>query len=233
MKKFLIESFFDLSQFPYPEVFEDCEYAWEVLARLEEFFNSLKLGKIECPIPQGVYLIHPEKISIGRGTVIEPGALIRGPCLIGQDCEIRHGAYIRGSVLVGNQCLIGHNSEIKSSILLNAVCAGHCNYVGDSVLGNGVNLGAGAKLANLRLDNKNVQITDQLEKIPTNLKKMGAVIGDGAQLGCNAVTNPGTMIGKGAFCYPCVTVNGYIPIQAKVRSTQKMVIQEYVDRSCF
>jgi len=233
MKKFLIDNFFDLSHYSHSEVFEGCQYAWEGLAQLKNFFNKQKLGKIECSLPKEVYLVNPETISIGKGTIIEPGVFIQGPCLIGENCEIRHGAYIRGFALVGDRCLIGHCSELKFSILLDDVCASHFNYVGDSILGNRVNLGAGVKLANLRLDNQNVQIVDQGKKIPTNLKKMGAILGDGVQLGCNTVANPGTVVGKGAFCHPCITVNGYIPPQAKVRSTQKMVIQDYVDRSCF
>lgn len=233
MEKFLIDNFFDLSQFPHQQVFASCNYAWEALAQLNQYLENQVLGKIECTIPEGVFLVNPEKISIGKGTIIEPGAFIKGPCIIGQDCEIRHGAYIRGGVLTGDRCLIGHSTEIKTSILLGDVCAAHFNYVGDSILGNRVNLGAGVKLANLRLDHQNIQIDDLGQKVSTNLKKMGAILGDGVQFGCNAVTNPGTVFGKGAFCYPCVTVSGYISPQSKVRSTQKTVIQDYVDRSCF
>ncbi|NGX36921.1 MAG: Bifunctional protein GlmU [Chlamydiae bacterium] len=233
MEKFLLHNFFDLEQFAHTEAFEGCQYVWEALANLEAFFDRAELGKIECTVPEGVHLIHPELISIGKGTVLEPGAFIQGPCIIGRDCEVRHGAYIRGHVLTGDRCILGHGSEIKSSLLLDDVYAAHFNYVGDSILGNRVNVGAGVKLANLRLDHQNIQISYQGQKIQTNLRKLGAIIGDGAQLGCNAVANPGTLIGKSAICHPCITVGGYIPPQAKVRSTQKMVIQDYVDRSCF
>jgi len=233
MEKFLIDHYFDLQHYPHSQLFADCTYVWEPLAQLEIFFSTVKLGRIECPIPAGVHLIHPEKISIGKGTILEPGAFIQGPCIIGQNCEVRHGAYIRGYVVAGDYCLIGHASELKNSILLNQVCAAHFNYVGDSILGNRVNLGAGVKLANLRLDHQTVQIAVQKQKVPTNLKKMGAILGDGTQLGCNAVTNPGTVMGKEVFCHPCVTVNGYVPEMAQVKSTHKTVIQEYVDRCCF
>ncbi|NGX47215.1 MAG: Bifunctional protein GlmU [Chlamydiae bacterium] len=233
MEKFLLDQFFNLKDFALAQVFEECQYAWCALARLEEFFAHVELGKIECEIPKGAVLVDPEKISIGKGTIVEPGAFIRGPCVIGENCEVRHGAYIRGFVLAGNGCIIGNSTEVKSSILLDGVCIAHFNYVGDSILGNRVNLGAGVKLANLRLDNQTIQISDAGQKISTNLKKLGAIIGDDAQFGCNAVTNPGTVVGKGVFCHPCMTIGGYIPPNAKVRSTQKMVIQDYVDRSCF
>ncbi len=233
MEKYLINEFFDLREYALAQVFEECQYAWEALAFLEKFLAEVPLGKIECELPEGVTLLNREKISIGKGTIVEPGAFIRGPCVIGENCEIRHGAYVRGYVVSGNDCIIGNSSEIKSSILLNGVCVAHFNYVGDSILGNRVNLGAGVKLANLRLDNQTIQISDAGQKIPTNLKKLGAIIGDDSHFGCNAVTNPGTVVGKEVFCYPCITVGGYIPPNAKVRSTQKMVVQEYVDRSCF
>lgn len=229
MEKFLLNAFFDIENFDFQEAFEGCTYAWDALGKLDQFLERADLGQINCPIPEGAYLVHPELIAIGEGTVIEPGAFIRGPCMIGKGCEVRHGAYIRGDVLIGDGCVIGHDTEVKRSILLDEVCVAHFNYVGDSILGNRVNLGAGVKLANLRLD----QSTIQIEGLSTNLKKLGAIVGDGSQFGCNAVANPGTVMGPGAFCHPCAVIRGYIPPKAAVKSTQKMVIQEYVDRSCF
>jgi len=225
MEKFLIDEFFDLSEFAHFSLFERGRYAWDALGALEEFFKRASLGTIECPIPEGVFLERPELISIGKGTVIEPGATIKGPCLIGKDCEIRHGAYIRGLVVTGDRCIIGHCTEVKDSIFLNDALASHFNYVGDSILGNHVNLGAGVKLANLRLDRQFVQVTYLDQSIHTGLHKLGAILGDGAQVGCNAVTNPGTLIGKEAFCHPCITVRGYVPPQAKVKSTGEIICQ--------
>lgn len=232
MEKFLLNKFFDLTKYSHSKVFEGCTYIWEALGHLENFLAGVK-GKIECEIPDGAVIIHPEKVIIGKGTIVEPGAYIKGPCIIGENCEVRHGAYLRGLVVTGNRCILGNSTEIKGSILLDDVGAAHFNYVGDSILGNKVNLGAGVKLANLRLDNQPICICDNGEKIVTKLKKLGAIIGDGAQLGCNAVANPGTIIGKGVCCYPCIAVGGYIPPLSRVRSTQKMVVQDYVDRSHF
>ncbi len=202
MEKFLVDTIFNLESFAHRKVFDGCTYPWEALLKLIQYLESQKLGKIECSIPDGVYLINPEQISIGKGTIVEPGALIKGPCLIGRDCEIRHGAYIRGGVLAGDRCVIGHATEVKGSILLDDVHAAHFNYVGDSILGNRVNLGAGAKLANVRLDENEVKIG----AILTGLKKLGAILGDETQIGCNAVTNPGTVMGKGSLGYPLTVI---------------------------
>jgi NDP-sugar pyrophosphorylase family protein len=221
--------YFSLEEFPYKELFEGSHFVWEALAKLSLFLEEQPLGKIEGKVSAGAHLVNPELITIGKGTVVEPGAFIRGPCIIGKDCEIRHGAYIRGNVVTGNDCVIGHATEIKRSILLNHVCAGHFNYVGDSILGNRANLGAGVKCANLRLDHNTISILFQGEKFQTHLNKFGAVIGDDAQLGCNCVTNPGTLIGKETFCHPCINVCGVIPPFSKVKSAHKVVIQEHVD----
>ncbi len=178
--------FFSWGVFGIPALFEGCLYPWEALGRLPAYLKSLGLGKIESEIVPGVYLSHPELISIGSGTVIEPGAYLQGPCVIGKNCTIRHGAYIRGDVLMGEGCVIGHGSEVKNSILLNRSCAAHFNYVSDSILGNGTNLGAGVKCANLRLDHQPVHVCIADERINTGLTKLGAIVGDRAQVGAIA-----------------------------------------------
>lgn len=214
-------AFFILGHFTHAELFEGCTYVWEALERLSDYLKKQKLGKIEVEIPSSVHVVNPELISIGRGTVVEPGAYIQGPCIIGNNCQIRHGAYIRGHVIAGEACVIGHDTEIKHSILLDRVNAAHFNYVGDSILGNGVNLGAGVKCANLKLDHSPVTVVVQGERYKTGLKKLGAILGDGAQLGCNSVTNPGTLMGRGAIAYPCVNVQGFIPASGKAKPHQK------------
>lgn len=219
-----VESFFSIAGFAHPELFAGCRYAWEPLLKLVPYLQKAKLGHIEPLIAQSVYLSHPELISIGKGTCIEAGAYLEGPCIIGEDCIIRHGAYVRGNVITGNRCVIGHDTEIKHSLLLDGAQAPHFNYVGDCILGNNVNLGAGVKCANLRLDGQMISFIFQGQRIVTNLHKLGAIVGDGAQLGCNCVTNPGTLIGKKAFCHPCINVSGYIPAQAVVKPPQKSVI---------
>ena len=213
-------SLFDLSGFAHASLFQEAAPPWEALLHLAEYMKRQPLGRIEVDIPEGVFLVHPELISIGKGTRLEPGAYIAGPCIIGTDCQVRHGAYLRGDVLVGNRCIIGHATEIKHSILLDGAAAPHFNYVGDSILGKGVNLGAGVVCANLRLDHGFVSVQWEGKKITTSLKKLGALIGDGAQVGCHCVLNPGTILGRGSLCFPCLNVAGYIPENGKVTSSQ-------------
>lgn len=214
--------FFYLDEFSQAEIFRDCFYPWEALSRLPEYLRSLSLGQKDIEIPPGVHLIHPELISIGLGSRIEPGAYIEGPCFIGKNCIIRHGAYLRGHVMTGDNCIIGHDTEIKNSILLNHVCAAHFNYVGDSILGNGVNLGAGVKCANFRLDGLPIFIEGGKEKMPTGMRKLGLIAGDGCKIGCNAVTNPGTVLGREVLCYPCLNIGGYLPAKSRIKPSSSL-----------
>lgn len=217
LEELLTKSFFDLEDFPFKELFEGITYPWEALSRLSTYLSKIQ-PKIEIDVPPGVHLVNPEKIAIGEGTVIEPGAMIVGPCLIGTNCQIRQGAYIRGNVVAGPGSVIGHCTEVKHSILLKGAMAAHFNYVGDSILGRSVNLGAGVKCANFRLDHKEIMIYCRGQKVATGLRKLGAIIGDEAQIGCNAVTNPGTLIGRGVICYPSLNIGGVIAPFTKVAS---------------
>ncbi len=199
---------FDLTHFAHASLFEGCDDVWEALDQLNGYhYPSQILGDVS----RGAYL-EGEGISIGEGTVVEPGAYIRGPCIIGKGCQIRHGAYIRGKVVTGDRCVIGHDTEVKHSIFLDGAQASHFAYVGDSILGNDVNLGAGTKLANLKVRGRIITVG----KRNTGRRKLGAILGDGCQLGCNCVTNPGTIMGKGACSTPCTSLGGIIAPQALV-----------------
>jgi UDP-N-acetylglucosamine diphosphorylase / glucose-1-phosphate thymidylyltransferase / UDP-N-acetylgalactosamine diphosphorylase / glucosamine-1-phosphate N-acetyltransferase / galactosamine-1-phosphate N-acetyltransferase len=147
-----------------------------------------------------------ERIHLGHGTVVEPGALIKGPTIIGSFTEVRQGAYIRGKCIVGDRCVVGHTTEIKGSVMLNGAKAGHFAYIGDSILGHSSNLGAGTKLANLKIIPGSIRIRVRGEVIDTGLRKFGAVLGDGVEIGCNTVTNPGTVLGKGCAVHPVASV---------------------------
>ena len=160
-------------------------------------------------------------IRIDSGTVLEPTAIIKGPAVIGKNNDIRQGSYLRGNVMVGNSCVIGHCTEIKNSILMNHVEAGHFNYIGDSILGSYVNMGAGSRLANVqfrRLHEKmndvinDIEIPIENKPISTGLSKLGSIIGDNVEIGCNAVLSPGTLIGKDNWVYPnCTVSKGFHP----------------------
>lgn len=224
MSEFAAAHFFDLASFKHASLFSPAEPVWKALESLESYLQGLALGSIEIEIPPGAYLVDPHLISIGAGSVIEPGAYIKGPCVIGKGCTIRHGAYIRGNLVAGDKCVIGHDTEIKNSILLDGAHAAHFAYVGDSILGNSVNLGAGVKCANLKFDGSQIVVKFDGKAIPTGRRKLGAIIGDDAQIGCNAVLNPGTFVGKRAMCYPAVNVGGVIPQGACVKSTAGVAI---------
>jgi NDP-sugar pyrophosphorylase family protein len=158
-------------------------------------------------------------IKIGKGVLIEPGAFIKSPTIIGDQTEIRHGAYIRGNCLIGRNCVVGHVTEVKNCIFLDGAKAGHFAYLGDSILGNQVNLGAGTKLANLRFIKGNISINTPEGQFETGLRKLGAILGDNVQTGCNSVTNPGTLIGKKSMVIPNTTVpSGYHVNSSLIRS---------------
>ncbi len=168
-------------------------------------------------------LIKPLGILIGKGTILEPSAILKGPLIIGEGCEIRQGAYLRGNVLIGSHCVIGHCTEIKNSIVMNHSEAGHFNYIGDSILGSHVNMGAGSRLANLQFRTKELkeaepQIFPEIfalvndEPIESGLNKFGAILGDNVEVGCNAVLCPGALVGKDNWVYPTsVLTKGYYP----------------------
>jgi len=167
-----------------------------------------------------------DQISIGKNTIIEPGALIKGPTIIGDHTEVRQGAYIRGNTLIGNNCVVGHTTEIKSSIMLGDSKAGHFAYLGDSILGK-VNLGAGTKLANLKIASSPISLDINGTRYDTGLKKMGAILGDGVETGCNSVTAPGCLLGKKVLLYPNVTARGYYPPQKIIKVKQEQEIIDY------
>lgn len=224
MEKFKPELFFDLNRYSHAALFDGISAVWEIFPKIKTYLKTCRLGKIEGEISPGAYLINPETISIGKGTIVEPGAFIKGPCLIGENCTVRHGAYIRGDFLCGNHCIIGHDTEVKNAVFLDHAHAAHFAYVGDSILGNEVNLGAGTKCANLKFDHSDIIVFLERQPFATRLRKFGAIIGDGAQVGCNVVTNPGTFIGKKVYCYPCTNVNGYIPANSIVKNNAQQQI---------
>jgi NDP-sugar pyrophosphorylase family protein len=220
-----VSYFFNLESISFREIFDGCEFPWEALSKIADYLKNYPLGKIDAKVSPSAYLINPESITIGEGSIVEPGAFISGPCLIGKNCTIRHGAYIRGNFIAGDGCVIGHDTEVKNSIFLQNVHAAHFAYLGDSILGNSVNLGAGSKCANLKLDRGIISVSFQKKIISTGLKKFGAILGDGTQIGCNAVMNPGTLMGKSVFCHPCINPSGFIPSKSTVKTTSTLSIE--------
>lgn len=260
------EAFFALDSFEHRNLFADCTFVWEGLARISPYLQQElqpNIGDIRCfrkPLPDTLVLwrgqiwsegfeilggdptkgtlrvriegtettdasilyagsvFWDEEIFIGPGVAVEPGALVKGPTLITANTDVRQGAYIRGKCIIGKECVVGHTTEMKSSILLDGAKAGHFAYIGDSILGNSTNLGAGTKLANLKIRGSSVVIRVGDSKIDTGLRKFGAIIGDRVEIGCNTVTNPGTLLAKDAMVLPLRSVAaGYHPPGGLVR----------------
>ncbi len=200
---------FDLQQTAHAVLFDGCVHAWDALKRLREYLREhLRPARLGHCAP-GAW-IGPE-VFIGEGTVVEDGATIKGPAWIGRNCQIRQGAYVREHVLVGDECVVGHACEVKHSLLFNGCEVPHFNYVGDSILGFRAHLGAGAIISNLKLTPGNVTVELEGRPFDTGLRKFGALLGDGANVGCNAVLNPGSILGRGAVLYPGVNWRGFLP----------------------
>jgi UDP-N-acetylglucosamine diphosphorylase / glucose-1-phosphate thymidylyltransferase / UDP-N-acetylgalactosamine diphosphorylase / glucosamine-1-phosphate N-acetyltransferase / galactosamine-1-phosphate N-acetyltransferase len=187
-----------------------------IKGKFKVFYKNEELQ--EATVFYGGVTLSGEDIFIGQGSVVETGAFIRGPTLIGNQTEIRQGAYLRGGCLVGDRCVVGHVTEMKNSIMLPGAKAGHFAYIGDSLLGRDCNLGAGTKLANLKLVKGNIKIRSPEQTYDTGLRKFGVVMGDGTETGCNSVTSPGTLLGPRCLVAPNVTVKaGYYPRQSVIR----------------
>ncbi|MBN1356247.1 hypothetical protein JXA40_08275 [bacterium] len=181
-------------------------------------------------------------LYVQKGVVLEPTAVIKGPAFIGADTEIRQGAYIRGNVIIGPRCTVGHTTEIKSSVFIRHSEAGHFAYIGDSILGSYVNIGAGSKLANLpfrtlsqkqllEFPRMDLQIGDTI--VDAGLSKVGAFLGDGVETGCNCTLAPGTFVGRDSWIYPCISVRkGYYPASCIIKSAEKPVaVRKLADRA--
>ncbi len=191
-------------------------YGSTTKGKLEVFQEGNKLEGASV-IMAGVVLMG-NKIELGKGVLLESGALIKSPAIIGDNTEVRQGAYLRGYCLTGISCVIGHTTEVKHSIFLDHAKAGHFAYLGDSILGRDANLGAGTKFANLKFIKGNVTLRSEGKLLDTGRRKLGAILGDSVQTGCNSVTSPGTFLGKESMVMPNITVkSGYHPQKSILR----------------
>lgn len=201
--------YFDLTCTEHASLFEYDRPVWEVLSKIASYLQE----QLQ-PAHHGRELGKPfigKNVFIGKNTIIEEGAMIKGPAWIGEGCELRKGCYIRENVIVGNRVVVGNSCELKNSLLFDEAQVPHFNYVGDSVLGFRSHLGAGVILSNVRLDRAEVSVTTPQEKIATGLKKFGAIVGDRAEIGCNSVLSPGSLIGRDSIIYPLTSWRGVLP----------------------
>jgi UDP-N-acetylglucosamine diphosphorylase / glucose-1-phosphate thymidylyltransferase / UDP-N-acetylgalactosamine diphosphorylase / glucosamine-1-phosphate N-acetyltransferase / galactosamine-1-phosphate N-acetyltransferase len=217
--------FFDLKQTEHAALFAGVESAWEVLNKIKAYVEANVKAELHNRCEGRAFI--GEKVFIGAGTVVEDGAMIKGPAIIGRNCQIRHNAYIREHVVIGDNCVVGNSTELKNALLFNHAVAPHFNYIGDSILGHKAHLGAGVILSNFKSLPGNVMVEKDGAPFDTGLRKFGALIGDGAEVGCNAVLNPGSIIGRGALIYPGVNWRGILPANmiAKNKSAIEVVVR--------
>ena len=206
MECILIRNLYDLSHTAAAELLERHDYPWEALGEIGDF-----ICKLGATLPSEEYEQREEDVWIAKSATVFPTAYIHGPAIIGPDTEVRQCAFIRGNALVGANCVVGNSTELKNVILFDNVQVPHYNYVGDSILGYKSHMGAGSITSNVKSDKTLVAVKGADSQIETGLKKMGAMLADHVEVGCNSVLNPGTVIGKNTNIYPLSRVRGVIP----------------------
>ncbi len=221
MEQFRIENLYDLNESIAAQIFTGFTYPWEVLPKISAFI--LKLGET---LPADRFEKRGDDIWIAKSAHVFESAYINGPCIIDEEAEIRQCAYIRGNAIVGKGAVVGNSTELKNVILFNKVQVPHYNYVGDSILGFKAHMGAGSITSNVKSDKTLVVIKSDTGVVETGIKKVGAMIGDHVEVGCNSVLNPGTVIGRDSNVYPISSVRGYIPPNS-IYKKQNDIIKKY------
>ena len=219
-EKFAPAEFIALEHTTHAKLFENQRFIWDALKQIASYLQfRLK------PAVLGQLMGKPfisNTVFIGSGTIVEQGAVIKGPAWIGERCHIRSGCYVRENVIVGDGVVMGNSCEFKNCIVCDEAQVPHFNYVGDSILGFRAHLGAGVILSNVKLDHREISVAIDDGIVPTGLTKFGAIVGDRTEIGCNAVVNPGTVIGRDCIIYPSVNVRGVIPRAHIVKMRQEL-----------
>ncbi len=201
-----ISDLYDLKETIGAALFQGAEYPWEALPKIHDFI--IRLGE---SLPKDIYEERGDHIWVAKSAKVAPTACLNGPLIIDEEAEVRHCAFVRGNAIVGKGAVVGNSTELKNVILFNKVQVPHYNYVGDSVLGFKSHMGAGSITSNVKSDKTLVTVQGEGIRIETGLKKMGAMLGDNVEVGCNSVLNPGTVIGRNSNIYPTSMVRGVIP----------------------
>src|SRR5438093_9933911 len=221
--------FLSLEHTAHPKLFEDQNYVWNALKQISSYLQfRLK------PAVLGELVGRPfigSNVFVGRGTIVEQGAVLKGPAWIGENCHIRSGCYVRENVVVGNGVVMGNSCEFKNSIIFDEAQVPHFNYVGDSILGFKAHLGAGVILSNVKLDHGEIAVTGPDGNIATGLTKFGAIVGDRTEIGCNAVLNPVSVMGRDCLVYPNVNLRCVLLEGSVVTTPQELQILERRDRN--
>jgi NDP-sugar pyrophosphorylase family protein len=217
---FAPSEFLNLDQTEHRTIFDNSAQVWDALKQIGSYLQFRLKPAILARIMGRPFI--SEHVYVGPGTVIENGATIKGPAWIGNNCEIRSGCYIRENVIIGDDVVLGNSCEFKNSIVFNDAQVPHFSYVGDSVLGYRVHLGAGVILSNVRLDRREISVKQETNLIPTGLRKFGAIIGDRTEIGCNAVISPGSIIGRNSVIYPLTHFGGVLPEDSILKMRQEL-----------
>ena len=223
MSKITIQDLYDLNETIGAELFEGLTYPWEALPKIGEFIK--KLGST---LSEEEYEKDGDDVWIARSAHVFPSAYIHGPAIIGKGAEVRHCAFIRGNALVGEGAVVGNSTELKNVVLFNKVQVPHYNYVGDSILGHRAHMGAGSITSNVKSDKKLVKVHAPEGDLETGIKKFGAMIGDGVEVGCGSVLNPGTVVGRETNIYPLSSVRGVVP-EHSIYKKQGEVAEKHED----
>ena len=218
---YTIADLFDLSMTIAAPLFQGKTYPWEVLGEISDFIKALG-----TTLPENEFNKVGEDVWIHKTATVFPSAYIAGPCIIDEGTEVRQCAFIRGSALVGKNCVVGNSTELKNVILFDGVQVPHYNYVGDSVLGHKAHMGAGSITSNVKSDKSLVIMRDGSQQIPSGRKKVGAMLGDYVEVGCNTVMNPGTIIGRRSSIYPLSCVRGTVPADSIYKSGESIVLRQ-------
>ena len=220
MEQLTIKELYNLNETIAADIFEGATYPWEVLPKIGAFI--VELGN---KLPADKYEKRGENIWIAKSAKVFESAYINGPCIIDEDAEVRHCAFIRGNAIVGKGAVVGNSTELKNVILFNKVQVPHYNYVGDSVLGYKSHMGAGSITSNVKSDKTLVTVKSAYGNIETGLKKMGAMLGDEVEVGCNSVLNPGTVLGRNAQIYPTSMVRGFVAANSIYKKQGEVVLK--------
>ena len=219
---FATAEFLDLEHTAHPKLFENQNYVWDALKQIASYLQfRLKPGVLGQLVGKPFLSNH---VFIGRGTIVEQGAVLKGPAWIGENCQIRSGCYVRENVIVGDGVVMGNSCEFKNCILFDEAQVPHFNYVGDSILGYHAHLGAGVILSNVKLDHGEIAVMAPDGNIATGLTKFGAIVGDRTEIGCNAVINPGSVLGRDCMIYPGVNFRGVLPPYSVVKLRQDLSV---------
>lgn len=219
-----IEEFFNMKRTAYAKYYKGIENPWDILERIPEMVDNELESGLAGSIPDSAYI--GEEVEVGEGTVVEPGATIEGPAIIGKNCEVRSGAYIRSDVVVGDGVTVGHSTELKRSLIHDEAEIPHFSYVGDSVIGWKGHLGAGVKVSNLKVTREPVVVHLGEKDVPTGLRKFGCLLGDRAEIGCNSVLNPGTLVGRRTLATANTSLSGYYPPDSFVKLRQEVEVSD-------